>query len=64
MKGSVIRKSVPQTRMGLDGLPLWERGAEKREWPGGVKSISSAGVVELRIHVSVSAMMSSCRSDR
>ena len=44
--------------MGLDGLPVLERGAEKREYPGGVESISSAGVVELRIHVSVSAMMS------
>ena len=57
MKGSFIRKAVP-ARMGLDGLPVWERGAEKREQPGGVESISSAGVVELRIHVSVSAMMS------
>ena len=33
-------------------------GAEKRKQPGGVESISSAGVMELRIHVSVSAMMS------
>ena len=57
MKGSFIRKAVPPARMGLDGLPVWERGAEKRELPGGVKSISSADVVELRIHVSVSAMM-------
>ena len=47
MKGSFIRKAVPPARMGLDGLPVWERGAEKREYPGGVESISSAGVVEL-----------------
>ena len=36
-------------------------GAKSREEKvesGGVESISSAGVVELRIHVSVSAMMS------
>ena len=26
-----IRKAVPTARMGLDGLPVWERGAEKRE---------------------------------
>ena len=31
MKCSFIRKAVPQARMGLDGLPVWERGAEKRE---------------------------------
>ena len=31
-------------------------GAEKREYPAGVKSISTAGVVVLRIHVSVIAM--------
>ena len=32
MKGSFIRKAVPPARMGLDGLPVWERGAEKREY--------------------------------
>ena len=32
MKGSFIRKSVPPARMGLDGLPVWEWGAEKREY--------------------------------
>ena len=58
MKDSLIKKAVPPARRGLDGFPVWERGAEKREYPGGVESISSAGVVELRIHVSVSAMMS------
>ena len=58
MKGSFIRKAVPQARMGLDGLPVWEWWAEKSEQPGGVESIGTAGVVELRIHVSVSAMMS------
>ena len=26
-----IRKAVPPARMGLDGLPVCERGAEKRE---------------------------------
>ena len=31
MKGYFIRKAVPPSRMGLDGLPVWERGAEKRE---------------------------------
>ena len=31
MKGSFIRKAVPPARMSLDGLPVWERGAEKRE---------------------------------
>ena len=31
MKGSFIRKAVTPTRMGLDGLPVWERGAEKRD---------------------------------
>ena len=31
MKGSFIRKAVPPTRMSLDGLPVWERVAEKRE---------------------------------
>ena len=31
MKGSFINKAVPPARMGLDGLPVWERGAEKRE---------------------------------
>ena len=30
MKGSFIRKAVPPAKMGLDGLPVWERGAEKR----------------------------------
>ena len=34
-----------------------ERGAEKSEYPVGVDSINSAGVVDLRIYVSVSAMM-------
>ena len=34
-----------------------ERGAEKSEYPVGVESINSAGVVDLRIYVSVSAMM-------
>ena len=24
-----IRKAVPPTRIGLDGLPVWEQGAEK-----------------------------------
>ena len=43
MKGSFIRKAVPPARMGLDGFSVWERGAEKREWLGGVESISSAG---------------------
>ena len=33
-------------------------GEEKREYPGGMESISSAGVVELRIPVSLNAMMS------
>ena len=45
MKGSFIRKAVPPARMGLDWLPVWERGTEKREEPGGVESISSARVV-------------------
>ena len=58
MKGSLIRKAVPPARMGLYGLPMCERGAEKRELSEGVESLSSAGVVELRIHVSISAMMS------
>ena len=31
MKGSFITKAVPPVRMGLDGLPVWEQGAEKRE---------------------------------
>ena len=31
MKGYFIRKAVPPVRMGLDGLPVRERGAEKRE---------------------------------
>ena len=31
MKGSFIRKAVPPARMSLDGLPVWERGEEKRE---------------------------------
>ena len=31
MKDSFIRKAVPPARMGLDRLPVWERGAEKRE---------------------------------
>ena len=31
MKGSFIRKAVPPARVGLDGLPVWEQGAEKRE---------------------------------
>ena len=31
MKDSFIRKAVPQARMALDELPVWERGAEKRE---------------------------------
>ena len=30
MKDSFIRKAVPPARMCLDGLPVWERGAEKR----------------------------------
>ena len=57
MKGCFIRMAVPPARIGLDGLPVWERGAEKRV--AGMCGIdSSADVVELRIHVSVSAMMS------
>ena len=24
-------EAVPPARMGLDGLPVWDRGAEKRE---------------------------------
>ena len=28
MKGSFIGKAVPPARMGLDGLPVWEWGAE------------------------------------
>ena len=31
MKGSFISKAVPPARMGLDGLPVGERGAEKKE---------------------------------
>ena len=31
MKGSFIRKAVPPARMGLYGLLVWKRGAEKRE---------------------------------
>ena len=31
MKGSFIRKAVPPTGLGLDGLPVWERGEEKRD---------------------------------
>ena len=31
MKGSFIKKAVPPARMGLDGLPVWERGGEKKE---------------------------------
>ena len=31
MKGSFIRKAVPPATMGLDGLPVQERGAEKRK---------------------------------
>ena len=31
MKGSFIRKAVPPARMGLDELPVLERGSEKRE---------------------------------
>ena len=31
MKGSFIKKAVPLARMGLDGLLVEERGAEKRE---------------------------------
>ena len=31
MNGSFIRKAESPARMGLDGLPVWERGAEKRE---------------------------------
>ena len=30
MKGSLIRKVVPPAIMGLDGLSVWERGAEKK----------------------------------
>ena len=30
MKGYFIRKAVPSARMGLNGFPVWERGAEKR----------------------------------
>ena len=30
-QNSFIRKAVPPTIMGLDGLPVWERGAEKTE---------------------------------
>ena len=26
-----IRQAVPSARMDLDGLPMWEWGAEKRE---------------------------------
>ena len=29
MKGSFIRKAVPLARMGLDGLPVWEREQRK-----------------------------------
>ena len=42
----------------LNELLVYERGAEKREQPGGVKSISSTGVVTLRINVSASVMTS------
>ena len=28
-QSSFIRKTVPPARMGLDGFPMWERGAEK-----------------------------------
>ena len=58
MKGSFIKKAVPPARMCLDWLLVMERGAQESEYPGGVKSISSAGVVKLRIYVSVSAMKS------
>ena len=40
----------------VEKIGLFEYGQGRRH--GGVKSISSAGVVELRIHVSVSVMMS------
>ena len=30
MKGCFIRMAVPPARMSLDGLPVWDRGAEKR----------------------------------
>ena len=35
MKGSFIRKAVPLAEIGLDGLMVQKRGAEKREQPGG-----------------------------
>ena len=57
MKDSLIRKAVPPARMGLNGLPVWE-WEQRKESSREVWSISSAGVVELRIHVSVSVMMS------
>ena len=31
MKGSFIKKAVPPAQIGLDGLVVLERGAEKRE---------------------------------
>ena len=34
MKGSFIRKAVPLARMGLDGLPVWERGSREKRVAG------------------------------
>ena len=56
MKGSFIRKAVSPARMGLHGCRRGS-GAQKKESSREVW-ISSAGVVELRIHISLSAMMS------
>ena len=58
MVDCLVRKAVPPPMMFLEERDGIVRGAEKSEYPGGVASISSEGVVVERTQVSESAMMS------
>ena len=56
--GSFYRKAMPPADGDLARGAAKVRGAEEREQPGGVESISSAGLIVLWAQVSVIARMS------